>query len=41
MKKLVLIGRLIFGVWMLVNGANYLFLSLWPAPPGMSRSPSS
>jgi hypothetical protein len=34
MKQLVLIGRLIFGAWMLVNGANYLFLSIWSAPTG-------
>lgn len=34
MKQLVLIGRLLFGACMLLNGANYLFLSLWPAPSG-------
>ncbi|MDT8397876.1 MAG: hypothetical protein RQ899_04600 [Pseudomonadales bacterium] len=34
MKQLVLVGRLLFGAWMLLNGANYLFLSLWPAPGG-------
>jgi len=34
MKSLVLAGRLVFGAWMLVNGANYLFLSLWPMPAG-------
>lgn len=33
MKQLILIGRLIFGVWMLANGANH-FLSLWPEPIG-------
>ena len=34
MKSLVLVGRLIFGTWMLINGANHFFLSLWPAPTG-------
>jgi uncharacterized membrane protein YhaH (DUF805 family) len=33
MKQLVLIGRVVFGAWMLVNGANHFFLSLWPAVP--------
>jgi uncharacterized membrane protein YhaH (DUF805 family) len=33
-KPLVLVGRLIFGAWMLVNGANYLFASLYPEPMG-------
>ena len=34
MKQLVLVGRLIFGAWMLANGANHFFLSLWPEPTG-------
>ncbi len=34
MKNLVLIGRLIFGAWMLANGLNHFFLSLWPEPTG-------
>jgi uncharacterized membrane protein YhaH (DUF805 family) len=35
MKQLVLVGRLIFGAWMLVSGANYyLYFSLWPKPIG-------
>jgi uncharacterized membrane protein YhaH (DUF805 family) len=34
MKQLVLVGRLIFGAWMLANGANHYFLSLWPMPTG-------
>ncbi len=34
MKHLVLVARLVFGAWMLVNGANHFFLSLWPAPTG-------
>ncbi len=34
MKQLVLGGRLIFGAWMLANGANHFFLSLWPVPTG-------
>jgi uncharacterized membrane protein YhaH (DUF805 family) len=34
MKQLIVIGRLIFGAWMLANGANHFFLSLWPNPTG-------
>jgi hypothetical protein len=34
MKQLVLVGRLIFGAWMLAIGANYFFFSLWPMPTG-------
>ncbi len=34
MPQLVLLGRTIFGAWMLINGANYLFFSLWPVPMG-------
>ena len=34
MKHLVPVARVIFGAWMLANGANYLFFSLWPAPTG-------
>ena len=34
MKHLVLVGRLIFGAWMLANGANHFFLSLRPEPAG-------
>lgn len=33
-RQLVLAGRLIFGAWMLVNGANHFFFSLWPTPSG-------
>ncbi len=33
-KQLVLAGRLIFGAWMLVNGINYFFVSLYPMPTG-------
>src|SRR5512140_580121 len=33
-KHLVLVGRLVFGAWMLVNGANHFFLSFWPEPVG-------
>jgi uncharacterized membrane protein YhaH (DUF805 family) len=33
MKPLVRVGRVVFGAWMLVNGAND-FLSLWPTPTG-------
>jgi len=34
MKHLVGVGRLIFGLWMLANGANHFFFSLWPEPMG-------
>ena len=34
MKQLVLVGRLIFGAWMLANGADHFFFSLWPMPTG-------
>lgn len=34
LKQLVLVGRIIFGAWMLFNGANYFFFSLWPVPSG-------
>jgi hypothetical protein len=34
MKHLVLIGRLIFGAWMVAWSANHFFLSLWPEPMG-------
>jgi uncharacterized membrane protein YhaH (DUF805 family)/uncharacterized membrane protein YphA (DoxX/SURF4 family) len=33
-QRLVLIGRTIFGAWMLIGGLNYFFLSLWPVPTG-------
>jgi uncharacterized membrane protein YhaH (DUF805 family) len=34
MKQLILVGRLVFGAWMLANGANHFFFSLWPLPTG-------
>jgi uncharacterized membrane protein YphA (DoxX/SURF4 family) len=34
MKQLVLVARVVFGAWMLANGANHFFLSLWPEPMG-------
>jgi uncharacterized membrane protein YhaH (DUF805 family) len=34
MNQLMLFGRLIFGAWMLINGANHFFFSLWPTPTG-------
>ena len=34
MRALILVGRLVFGAWMLLNGANYLFVSLYPQPTG-------
>jgi uncharacterized membrane protein YphA (DoxX/SURF4 family) len=34
MRHLVLIGRLVFGAWMLASGLNHFFLALWPEPAG-------
>jgi uncharacterized membrane protein YphA (DoxX/SURF4 family) len=34
MKHLVLLGRVAFGVWMLVNGLNHFFLHLYAEPVG-------
>jgi uncharacterized membrane protein YphA (DoxX/SURF4 family) len=34
MKLLVLAGRLVFGAWMLVNGANHFFGPFYPEPTG-------
>jgi uncharacterized membrane protein YhaH (DUF805 family) len=34
MKQLILVGRLIFGAWMLASGVNHFFYSLWPEPTG-------
>ena len=34
MNRLVLIGRLVFGAWMLASGANHFFVTLWPEPGG-------
>jgi hypothetical protein len=34
MKQFVLVARLIFGAWMLANGANHFFFALWPMPTG-------
>jgi uncharacterized membrane protein YhaH (DUF805 family)/uncharacterized membrane protein YphA (DoxX/SURF4 family) len=34
MKQLALAARVIFGAWMLLNGANHFFFSLWPTPTG-------
>ena len=34
MKHLVLVGRLVFGAWLLANGANHFFLHLYPEPTG-------
>jgi len=34
MQQLVSVGRTIFGAWMLISGANYLFFSLWSVPMG-------
>ena len=33
-NPLLLAGRLLFGAWMLLNGANHFFFSLWPTPGG-------
>jgi uncharacterized membrane protein YhaH (DUF805 family)/uncharacterized membrane protein YphA (DoxX/SURF4 family) len=34
LKQLALAARLIFGAWMLVNGASHFFFSFWPIPSG-------
>jgi len=34
MKSLVPVARVIFGAWMLVNGVNHFFVSLYPQPTG-------
>jgi uncharacterized membrane protein YhaH (DUF805 family) len=34
LKQLALATRLIFGAWMLLNGANHFFFSLWATPTG-------
>jgi hypothetical protein len=33
-RQLVLVGRLVFGVWMLANGINHFFYPLWAVPAG-------
>jgi uncharacterized membrane protein YhaH (DUF805 family)/uncharacterized membrane protein YphA (DoxX/SURF4 family) len=34
LQQLVLVGRTIFGAWMLISGANYFFFYLWSLPMG-------
>ena len=34
MKHLILIGRVVFGAWMLANGVNHFFFTLYPEPVG-------
>ncbi len=34
MKHLVLVARVVFGAWMLFNGANHFFLHVYPDPVG-------
>jgi len=34
LKQLALVARVIFGAWMLANGANHFFFSFWPTPSG-------
>jgi uncharacterized membrane protein YhaH (DUF805 family)/uncharacterized membrane protein YphA (DoxX/SURF4 family) len=34
MKQIALAARVIFGAWMLLNGANHFFFSLWATPTG-------
>ena len=34
MKQLAPAARVIFGAWMLLNGVNHFFFSLWPTPAG-------
>ena len=33
-ERIVLVGRLVFGAWMLASGANHFFVTLWPEPSG-------
>jgi uncharacterized membrane protein YphA (DoxX/SURF4 family) len=33
-KQLVLVGRIVFGAWMLVAGINYFFVPVYPMPAG-------
>jgi uncharacterized membrane protein YhaH (DUF805 family) len=33
-KHLILIARIVFGAWMLANGVNHFFVSLYPEPAG-------
>jgi uncharacterized membrane protein YhaH (DUF805 family) len=33
-QQLVLVVRIVFGAWMVLSAANYLFLSLWAMPTG-------
>lgn len=35
-QPLVLAGRAIFGAWMLMNGANHFFFSVWATPVGQT-----
>ena len=37
MKRLVLAGRVGFGAWMVANGFNHFFASLYPEPTGHER----
>ncbi len=37
MKQLVLAARVLFGAWMLLNGANHFFLSVWATPVGQTQ----
>jgi uncharacterized membrane protein YhaH (DUF805 family)/uncharacterized membrane protein YphA (DoxX/SURF4 family) len=34
MKNLILVARVVFGVWMLANGVNHFFYHLYPEPVG-------
>ena len=34
MKSLLLVARVVFGAWMLANGANHFFVTLYPEPVG-------
>jgi uncharacterized membrane protein YhaH (DUF805 family)/uncharacterized membrane protein YphA (DoxX/SURF4 family) len=36
LKQLALVARVIFGAWLLANGANHFFFSLWPTPAGQA-----
>ena len=34
MKAFLLVARVVFGAWMLANGANHFFFTLYPEPVG-------
>ena len=41
MNGALLLGRLLFGAWMLANGINHFFFRCGPSRPARSPSPRS